>query len=71
MWTMFFGLFGISLVMPRSVLGLLECSHGKFDMHQNLGVWRAVPHCLMWCLWREVKNTMVIVLRIVRGLLLS
>ena len=25
LWSMIFGLFGISWVMPRSVLGLLEC----------------------------------------------
>ena len=21
--------------------------------HRNIRVWKAVPHCLMWCLWRE------------------
>ena len=33
MWTMLFGLFGISWVMPRSVVGLLECWNGKFGWH--------------------------------------
>jgi hypothetical protein len=53
MWSMLFGLFGVSLVMPRSVLGLLVCWIDNFGRHPNIGVWRAVPHCLMWCLWRE------------------
>ena len=48
-----FGLFGVSWVMPRSVLDLLECWQGNFGRHRNIDIWRAVRHCLMWCLWRE------------------
>jgi hypothetical protein len=51
-----YGLFGISWVMPRSVLGMLHCWQGKFGRHRNIGVWRAVPHCLMWCLWWECNG---------------
>jgi hypothetical protein len=36
-----------------SVLGLLDCWQGRFGRQRNLRVWRAVPHCLMWSLWRE------------------
>ena len=50
---MIFGLFEVSWVMPRSVLDLLECWQGSFGGHRNGKIWRAVPHCLMWCLWRE------------------
>ena len=39
--------------MPKSVVGLLECWNGKFGKHRNMGDWRVVLHCLMWCLWRE------------------
>ena len=39
--------------MPQSVLGLLECWQGRFGRHQNGFIWLIVPHCLMWCLWRE------------------
>ena len=21
--------------------------------HLNLVIWKAIPHCLMWCIWRE------------------
>uniref|UniRef100_A0A2N9EHP5 Reverse transcriptase domain-containing protein n=1 Tax=Fagus sylvatica TaxID=28930 RepID=A0A2N9EHP5_FAGSY len=53
MWDMVFALFGIQWVMPRGVLALFECWQGNFGGHQNIVVWRAVPHCVMWCLWRE------------------
>jgi hypothetical protein len=53
MWDMVFALFGIQWVMPRGVLALFECWQGNFGDHQNIVVWRAVPHCVMWCLWRE------------------
>ena len=52
-WSMVFGLFGVSWVMPSSVLGLLECWQGCFGKHRNFPIWRAVPHCLLWSLWRE------------------
>jgi hypothetical protein len=49
----FLGLFGISWVMPRSVLGLLECWQCQFGRPRNIGVWMVVPHCLMLCPWQE------------------
>ena len=21
--------------------------------HRHIEIWKAVPHCLMWCIWRE------------------
>ena len=50
---MILGLFGVSWVMPRTVLGLLGCWQGSFSRHQNGYIWSIIPHCLMWCLWRE------------------
>ena len=47
------GLFGVSWVMPHSVLGLLWCWQGSFDHHRNGYIWSIIPHCLLWCLWRE------------------
>ena len=26
---------------------------GSFGRHQNGYIWSIIPHCLMWCLWRE------------------
>ena len=53
LWSMVLGLFGLSWVMPHSVLGLLGCWQGSFGRHRNGFIWSIVPHGLMWCLWRE------------------
>ena len=50
---MVFRLFGVSWVMPQSVVGLLACWLGQFGRHRNGNIWRIIPHCLMWCLWKE------------------
>ena len=53
LWSMVLGLFGVSWVMPRTVLGLIGCWQGSFGRHRNGHIWSIIPHCLMWCLWRE------------------
>ena len=35
---------------------LLACWEGKFGRHRNAAIWIAMPHCLMWCVWRERNN---------------
>ena len=56
MWAMVFGLFGVSWVMLQFVVGLLASWQGRFGHHRNEYIWLMVPHCLLWCLWRE-RNT--------------
>ena len=51
LWDMIFGLFGLQWVMPKTVLDLMYCWHGSVGRHSV--IWNAIPHCLMWCLWRE------------------
>uniref|UniRef100_A0A2N9GHH3 Uncharacterized protein n=1 Tax=Fagus sylvatica TaxID=28930 RepID=A0A2N9GHH3_FAGSY len=53
LWSMVFVLFGVSWVMPSSVLELLACWQGRFGRHCSSEIWNAIPHCLMWCLWSE------------------
>ena len=53
MWDTVFNLFGLTWVIPKRVVDLLSCWQGKMGRHRNIEVWRAVPHCLMWCLWKE------------------
>ena len=48
-----FCLFGVSWMMPHSVQEMLSCWMGLFGKRSNGGTWKAVPLCLMWCLWRE------------------
>ena len=42
--------------MSKSVVGLLACWQGWFGRYQNNHMWTIVPHCLMWCLWREINS---------------
>ena len=53
LWSMVLGLIGVSWVMPHTILGLLWCWQGSFGHHQNIYIWSIIPHCLLWCLWRE------------------
>ena len=53
MWSMVFCLFGICWVMPQTVVDLLDCWSCNFRCHRNIVIWRMVPHCLLWCIWRE------------------
>ena len=53
LWSMVLGLFGVSWVMPHTVLGLLGWWQGSFGRHWNGYIWSIVPHGLMWSLWRE------------------
>lgn len=49
LWSMVFALFGVQLVMLRSVLELFT-----FAGWDRCSVaWWIVPHCVIWCIWRE------------------
>ena len=39
--------------MPKSVVELLVCWQGQFGRHRNGHIWMIIPHCRMWCIWRE------------------
>ena len=52
-WDTVLNLFGMNWVMPRRVVDLLTCWQGKLGQHRHIEIWKAVPHCLMWCLWKE------------------
>jgi hypothetical protein len=53
LWDLVFAMFEIFWVMHGRVRDLFACWQGKMGKHPNHRIWRAVPHCLMWCLWRE------------------
>ena len=53
LWSLVFGLFGVSWVMLCHVLHLWAGWQVNFGDTRNMVVWRMVPHCVMWCLWRE------------------
>ena len=43
--------------MPMSVVGLFACWQGRFGRHRNGDTWMVVPHCLMWCIWKERNSS--------------
>ena len=53
LWSLVLCLFGTHWVMPLKVIGLFESWQGMFGWHRNIDLWRLVPHCLLWCFWRE------------------
>uniref|UniRef100_A0A7N2MU36 Ultraviolet-B receptor UVR8 n=1 Tax=Quercus lobata TaxID=97700 RepID=A0A7N2MU36_QUELO len=53
LWDMVFGLFGVCWIMPSSVVGLFACWQGHFGHLRNGVIWKVVPLCLMWCIWKE------------------
>ena len=53
LWNMVFGLFGVYWAMPLSIVGLFACWQGRFGHHRNGDIWMVVPHCLLWCIWKE------------------
>ena len=53
LWDTILNLFGMLWVMPRRVVDLLTCWQRKLGRHRHIEIWKAAPHCLIWCLWRE------------------
>ena len=53
LWDMIFAIFGVFWVMLGGVRELFACWQEKMGKQPKYMIWRAVPHCLMWCLWRE------------------
>ena len=53
LWSMILVLFRVSWVIPKSVVELWACWEGLFGCHRNGHTWMVIPHCLMWCIWRE------------------
>jgi hypothetical protein len=52
LWNVIFSWFGLCWVMPGSVRELFACwwSSGR---SRSAVVWKMIPLCLMWCIWRE------------------
>jgi hypothetical protein len=53
LWSMVFGLFGVDWVMPCKVFQLWAAWQIRSADLRNMAIWRMVPHCVIWCLWRE------------------
>ena len=47
---------GVPWVMPNRVVELLACWPGGFRWHSAASIWVAIPHCIIWTIWREWNN---------------
>ena len=47
-----FALSRVQWVMPRRVVYLLLSWQGRFERHCDKEIWKAIPHCFMWYIWR-------------------
>lgn len=46
-WSLVFCMFGVQWVMPWRVVDLLACWKGDFGGHRTIGMWEAIPACIM------------------------
>jgi hypothetical protein len=53
LWSAIFSLFGVTWVMPETVLDMLVCWRGQMGNRSVLPVWRIAPLCVLWIVWRE------------------
>jgi hypothetical protein len=53
LWNAIFNSVGLAWVMPSRVVDLFACWRGQVGRLHFDAVWKMIPSCLMWCLWRE------------------
>jgi hypothetical protein len=44
---------GLAWVIPKRVVDLFAYWRGLRGSPRNTYVWKMVPFCLLWCIWRE------------------
>jgi hypothetical protein len=54
LWSALFNRFGLLWVMPRRVIDLCACWWTCERM--SVVLWKMVPICLFWTIWREKNN---------------
>ena len=52
-WSMVLQLFGVTWVMSGRMKDCLGSWRGQRGNCTFMQIWRMVPLCVMWCLWRE------------------
>jgi mannosylglycoprotein endo-beta-mannosidase len=56
LWNFVFRMVQLSWVMPATIVGVIQCWKKKFRDPLATVIWKMIPSCLWWCLWRE-RNT--------------
>jgi len=52
LWANIFNCFGKSWVMPRRLFDLFAC-WWKSGRPRSAAIWKMVPICIFWCVWKE------------------
>ena len=52
LWTHVLGVLNFPWVMPEKVEGVLWSWNRKFSNPIAQALWRMIPSCIWWCLWR-------------------
>jgi hypothetical protein len=55
LWNALFTCFSLYWVMPRRVIDLFAC-WWKFGRPRSAGIWKMVPICIFWCVWKEIND---------------
>ena len=56
LWELIFALFGVTWVLPLLVRETLLGWYGSFVGKKRQKVWKTVPLCLFWMIWKEINR---------------
>lgn len=56
LWSSIFELFELAWAMPRHIRSLFTCWRGKCCSPQSEAIWKMIPLCMMWCIWKEIND---------------
>jgi hypothetical protein len=68
-WSYFYSLFRVEWVMPSSVLDLLSSWGILLGRGPAMRIWKQVPLCVLWGLWRERNSRLFEDVKITIGVL--
>ena len=53
LWEIAFALFGVQWVLPERVKEALFCWQGSFVGKKRKKIWKSIPLCIFWTVWKE------------------
>ena len=53
LWDITFALFGVQWVFPEKVKEALFCWWGPFVGKKRKKIWKSIPLCIFWTVWKE------------------
>ena len=53
LWVLFLPLIGLSWVFPKTVKEALLSWKGSFVGKKRINMWKSVPSCIFWTVWKE------------------